>query len=220
MEGSRVSLVPDRLRFDCTGEGLGEFGFLLGEADPLGRRGIAGMSRLGADRRGAEVDAAAAVLLVESAFDFERFRFNTFARMEVMLATSISGSSRSLDMSAANPARVLGPRITSGGETRSFSFSISRSASAINTRKYPAMPQKKVHSHSPCAISRRAHCSRLSKPPTSRTCTQCLRNQRRISTRVLSASCRTTESLGKNEAMRSVGWGRNRTEETTLYKCV
>jgi hypothetical protein len=145
VEGSTVSLVSERrrvvLRFSCegvveapTGEGIGELGFLLGEADPLARRGVAGISRLGGGRRGAEVDAVVAALLVESAFDFERFRFSTLARIEVMLATSISGSSRSLDISAANPARVLGPRITSGGEMRSLSFSISRSGTAINCR--------------------------------------------------------------------------------------
>jgi len=155
VEGSSVSLVSDRrrvvLRFSCegvveppTGEGIGELGFLLGEADPLARRGVAGTSRLGAGRRGVEVDAAVAALLVESAFDFERFRFSTLARIEVMLATSISGSSRSLDISAANPARVLGPRITSGGEMRSLSFSISRSGTAINGRQ---CPRKAIQTH-------------------------------------------------------------------------
>ena len=139
VEGSGVSAVSDRLRFGCegvvevpTGEGAGELRFRLGEADPLARRGGAGTSRLGAGRRGAEVDAAVAALLVESAFDLERFRFSTLARMDVMLATSISGSSRSRDMSAANPARVFGPRTASGGVTRSFSLSISRSGSAIS----------------------------------------------------------------------------------------
>jgi len=146
--GSSVSAVTDRLRFvfrfGCegivgvpTGEGAGELRFRLGETDPLARRGGGGTSRLGADRRGAEVDAAVAALLVESAFDLERFRFSTLARIEVMLATSISGSSRSLEMSAANPARVLGPRTVSGGVTRSFSFSISRSGSAISGPNWP-----------------------------------------------------------------------------------
>ena len=142
VEASSVSLVPERLRvvLRCScegvvgaliGDGIGELRFLLGEPDPLARRGVAGTSRVGAGRRCAEVDAAlVAALLVESAFDFARFRFSTLARIEVMLATSISGSSRSLVASAANPARVLGPRITSGGETRSFSFSISRSGTA------------------------------------------------------------------------------------------
>ena len=194
VEASSVSLVSERLRvvfgFSCEGvvgaligDGIGELSFLLGEADPFARRGVAGISRLGAGRRGAEVDAALAALLVKLVFDFARFRFSMLARIEVMLATSISGSSRSLVASAANPARVLGPRITSGGETRSFSFSISRSGTA---HQCPTISQKD-HPNSPWAISRSAHCSRLSKPPTSRTCTQLLRNQRRISTRVPSA---------------------------------
>jgi len=144
VEGSSVSPASGRLRFvfsfGCevpTGEGTGEVRVLLGEADPLARRGGVGISRLGAGRRTAEVDAAVAALLVESAFDFERFRVSTLARIDVMLATSISGSSRSLELSAANPARVLGPRTRSGGETRSFSFSISRSGSAISNRNCP-----------------------------------------------------------------------------------
>ena len=155
VEDSSVSLVPERLRlvfrFSCEdveeapiGDGIGELGFLLGDADPLARRGVAGISRVGAGRRGAEVDAEVAALLVESAFDFARFRFSTLARIEVMLATSISGSSLSLDASAANPARVLGPRITSGGETRSFSFSISRSGTVINGRQ---CPRKTIQTH-------------------------------------------------------------------------
>lgn len=152
VEGSSVSAVSDRLRlvfkFGCdgegvgevpTGEGAGEFRFRRGDTDPLARRGGVGTSRLGGGRRDAEVDAAVAALLVESAFDFERLRFSTFARIEVILATSISGSSRSRDMSAANPARVLGPRTASGGMTRSFSFSISRSASTISGRNWPKM---------------------------------------------------------------------------------
>ena len=145
VEGSSVSAVSDRLRlvfkFGCegvgevpTGEGTGELRFRRGEADPLplARRGGVGTSRLGGGRRDAEVDAAVAALLVESAFDFERLRFRTLARIDVILATSISGSSRSRDISAANPARVLGPRTASGGVTRSFSLSISRSASVIS----------------------------------------------------------------------------------------
>ena len=149
VEGSSVSAVSDRLRlvfkFGCegvgevpTGEGTGELRFRRGEADPLplARRGGVGTSRLGGGRRDAEVDAAVAALLVESAFDFERLRFRTLARIDVILATSISGSSRSRDISAANPARVLGPRTASGGVTRSFSFSISRSASAISRRNW------------------------------------------------------------------------------------
>lgn len=156
VEASSVSLVSERLRVvlrfsgegvvgALIGDGIGELWFLLGEADPLVRRGVAGTSRVGAGRRGAEVDAAVAALLVESAFDFARFRFSTLARIEVMLATSISGSSRSLVASAANPARVLGPRTTSGGETRSFSFSISRSGTA---HQWPIVSQKD-HPNSP-----------------------------------------------------------------------
>src|SRR5260370_40816229 len=93
--------------------------------DPLASRGGKGTSRAGGGLRDAGVDAAVAALLVELAFDLARFRFSTLARIDVMLATSISGSSRSLELSAANPARVLGPRTTSGGETRSFSVSLS-----------------------------------------------------------------------------------------------
>lgn len=164
VESSRVSLVSERRRvvFVVVVEGpTGEFGFLLGEGEPLVglalaglRRGVGGTgrSRVGGGRRGAEVDAVAfvATLLVESAFDFERFRFSTLARMEVMLATSISGSSRSLDNSAANPARVrvFGPRVTpgasSGGETRSFSFSISRSGTEESTAMADSAMQCKL----------------------------------------------------------------------------
>ena len=161
VESSRVSRVSERRRVVVEGP-TGEFGFLLGEDEPLVplplaglRRGVggAGTSRVGGGRRGAEVDAVAfvATLLVESAFDFERFRLSTLARIEVMLATSISGSSRSLDNSAANPARVrvFGPRVTpgasSGGETRSFSFSISRSGRESTVMTDNAMQTHSTH---------------------------------------------------------------------------
>ena len=147
-ERSLVPPVSDRLREGAIGvpigEGIGEERFLLGEVDPLAGRGGAGISRVGADRRGADVDAVVVVVgLVESAFDFERFRCSTLARIEVMLATSISGSSRSLDISAANPARVLGPRTASGGVMRSFSFSISRSGSIVSDQ----IAQKTIRTH-------------------------------------------------------------------------